>query len=89
MRVYDKVRDDLLHIAWGIWIGVCLLFIPWLLVAVPLAILPRELEQTYHALKEKTWAGFKRHVAKDGYLEGKLRDLAGFLIGGLILDLLL
>jgi hypothetical protein len=84
----DKLADDALHVVWGMWIATCLLIVPWLVVAVPLAILPRELEQTYHALEDKTWAGFKRHAAKDGWLEGKLRDLAGFAIGGFVLSLL-
>jgi hypothetical protein len=84
--VYDKVRDDLLHVAWGVWIALVVLLVPWFALAAPLAVLPRELEQTYHALEEKTWAGFKRHIAKDGWLEGKLRDLAGFALGGLAFD---
>lgn len=76
--------NDALHVAWGVWIVACVIALPpWL--AAPLAILPREGEQTWFAMEERSWAGFRRH-ATWSWLAGKLRDLAGFAIGGLLVS---
>lgn len=80
----DLVNDGL-HIFWGAWIVFCFWqFPPW--AAAVLAILPREMEQTYHALDGR---GLIAHCSRWGYWEGKLRDLGGFLVGAAVLYLLL
>lgn len=83
----DLINDGL-HVAWGIWIVICVVWFPIWLVPV-MAILPREMEQTYHALSQKTWIELKRHVRPWRYWAGKLRDLAGFLLGGIVVSFLL
>lgn len=78
------VRDDILHALWGVWIVFCVITFPvW---AVPvLAVLPREMEQTYHALD----GPLLKHIARWSYWAGKLRDLAGFLLGGILAEVIL
>ena len=84
----DLINDGL-HIAWGAWIAVLFgLSSPLAAVLVPLAVLPRELEQTYHALDDKDWQGLKDHVDK-AWLMGKLRDLGGFAVGALAMAMYL
>ena len=80
----DQV-NDLLHIAWGIWIALVVTFTPLWAVAV-LAVLPREMEQTYHALNGR---GLLQHVSRWSYWSGKLRDLAGFAIGGAVIHFII
>ena len=74
-----KTRDDLLHVLWGAWIVFCLAAFPvW---AVPvMVVLPREIEQTYHALD----GPLLKHILRFSYWYWKVRDLAGFLVGGVI-----
>lgn len=79
----QDVINDVLHIAWGMWIAYCFYAFPLWLAPV-MAILPREMEQTYHSIINHGHT-FIEHIAQRGYWAGKLRDLAGFLIGGLAL----
>lgn len=85
MDKQDLINDSL-HIAWGAWIILLVLSFPVPILA-PLAILPREIEQTWHALDDKSWEGFKKHADRRYWLR-KGRDLGGFFLGGLLLWLL-
>lgn len=81
----QDIINDILHIAWGAWIILCARYFPLWMLPV-LAVIPRELEQTYHAIDDMTLRGVWEHISHWGYWNGKLRDLAGFLLGGLALQ---
>lgn len=82
MNREDLINDGL-HVLWGIWIVTCVQLFPLWLVPM-LAVIPREMEQTWHALPEKSVGMLKLHMDRSWWI-GKIRDLTGFLIGGTLI----
>jgi hypothetical protein len=82
----SDLKNDALHVAWGAWVAFCFVAFPatW---AVVLAVLPRELEQAYHAKKRNAWS-WREHLGRWKFWGGKSRDLAGFWIGAFLMALL-
>lgn len=81
--VINRMRDDSLHILWGLWAGIVIVNVGYLCLAAPLIVLPREMEQTFNSRRDGRFEGFTLE-----YFGGKLRDLVGFALGGLLLDVL-
>lgn len=82
--------DDLGHIAWGLFAVFCILHLPWWL-ACPLIFVPREVEQTALAMHRRGLGGvegFLRFISWN-WAKGKVRDLAGFALGGLVAEMVL
>jgi hypothetical protein len=87
------LTNDILHVAWGGAIA-ALVVSGWpLWLVAPLVVLPREAAQTYHAVV-RNWCefslkGLRWQTSQEGWLLGKVRDLAGFAVGGWIVGGLL